>query len=135
MIPEMREWIYFFHVFQINDLIWLMASSSSQPLMPPDLIHGVPSKASPLQSSKFNFIPSLSSPSPSPTTNSFIPSREQNLSSNSRSTSGRKKVNINLSIFNLFFQEISKSDPLHFPLHALILRFRRWKVLKVFNQI
>ena len=134
MIPEMREWIYFFHVFQINDLIWLMASSSSQPLMPPDLIHGVPSKASPLQSSKFNFIPNMSSPSPA--TNSFIPSREPNLQTNSRSTSGRKKVrDINLSIFNFVFQEISKSDPLHFPLRVLILRFRRWKVLKVFNQI
>ena len=118
MIPEMREWIYFFHVFQINDLIWLMASSSSQPLMPPDLIHGVPSKASPLQSSKFNFIPSLSSPSPSPATNSFIPSREPNLSSNSRSTSGRKKVNINLSIFNLFSRKFQ--NPTLSTFHSML---------------
>ena len=65
-----------------------MASSSSQPLIPPDLIHGVPSKASPLQSSKFNFIPSLSSAP----TNSFIPSRESNPATHIRSTSGRKKV-------------------------------------------
>lgn len=65
-----------------------MASSSSQPLIPPDLIHGVPSKASPLQSSKFNFIPSLSSAS----TNSFIPSRESNPTTNIRSTSGNFKI-------------------------------------------
>ena len=86
MIPERLN--IFFSCFQINDLISLMASSSSQPLIPPDLIHGVPSKASPLQSSKFNFIPSLSSAS----TNSFIPSRESNPTTNIRSTSGRKKV-------------------------------------------
>ena len=77
-----------------------MASSSSPPLLPPDLIHGVPSKASPLQSSKFNFIPTLSSAA----TNSFIPSRESNLQTNIRSTSGGKKVrDINLSIFNFIF--------------------------------
>ena len=101
MIPERVN--IFFHVFQINDQISLMASSSSQPLIPPDLIHGVPSKASPLQSSKFNFIPSLSS---SASANSFIPSRESNLSTqtNIRTTSGRKKVrDKNLSIFNFNF--------------------------------
>ena len=65
MIPERLN--IFFSCFQINDLISLMASSSSQPLIPPDLIHGVPSKASPLQASKFN----------------FISSREANLRSNS----------------------------------------------------
>ena len=98
MIPERVN--LFFHVFQINDQITLMASSSSQPLIPPDLIHGVPSKASPLQSSKFNFIPSSAS------ANSFIPSRESNLSTqtNIRTTSGRKKVrDKNLSIFHFSF--------------------------------
>jgi len=55
-----------------------MASSGSPTLVQPDLIHGVPSKASPLQSSKFNFMPSLST-----STGSFIPSRESSLRSNS----------------------------------------------------
>ena len=98
MIPERVN--LFFHVFQINGQISLMASSSSQPLIPPDLIHGVPSDASPLQSSKFNFIPNLSAAS----TNSFIPSRESNNQTNIRTTSGRKKVrDKNLSIFNFVF--------------------------------
>ena len=98
MIPERVN--LFFHVFQINGQISLMASSSSQPLIPPDLIHGVPSDASPLQSSKFNFIPNLSGAS----TNSFIPSRESNTQTNIRTTSGRKKVrDKNLSIFNFVF--------------------------------
>ena len=96
MIPERVN--IFFHVFQINDLILLMASSSSPPLMPPDLIHGVPSKASPLQSSKFNFIPSLSSAS----TNSFVPPRESNLQTNIRATSGRKK-GIKISRYSIEF--------------------------------
>ena len=91
MIPERVN--IFFHVFQINGQISLMASSSSQPLIPPDLIHGVPSKASPLQSSKFNFIPSLSSAS----ADSFTPSRESNTQTNIRASSGRKKVREKIS--------------------------------------
>ena len=38
-----------------------MASHGAPTLVQPDLIHGVQSKASPLQSSKFNFIPGRSS--------------------------------------------------------------------------
>ena len=54
------EQIYFFTVFQTDDK-GVMASHGAPTLVQPDLIHGVQSKASPLQSSKFNFIPSRSS--------------------------------------------------------------------------
>jgi len=51
-----------------------MTSSSPTQIFPPDIIHGVPQKTCPLQSSKFNFIPNRTSTSSSPSASStYIP--------------------------------------------------------------
>jgi len=60
----------------------MMESQGSSTLLQPDLIHGVPSKASPLQASKFNFIPSRAAST-----------REANL----RSNSGNFKIHPSLN--------------------------------------
>ena len=76
-----------FSEINVSPITIAMTSSSPPQILPPDLIHGVPKKTCPLQSSKFNFIPSISSSqSSSSPSAAYIPKSRTNGNNNPTSS-------------------------------------------------
>ena len=84
---ETKFIFFMFSEINVSPINIAMTSSSPPQILPPDLIHGVPKKTCPLQSSKFNFIPSISSSqSSSSTSAAYIPKSRTNGNNNPTSS-------------------------------------------------